>query len=84
MGTVDRYGRSTVLGKQAFMNTKKLFMGNLSTELKKENSKECIVECGVVRSRIMDIDSSTQEEIRSHGNVDLEKDGTNQLGGQNK
>jgi len=37
-----------------------------------------------VCSRIMENDSSTQKEITSHGNVDVEKDGKNQLDGQNK
>ena len=52
--------------------------------VEKENSKECVVECGVVCMGNMDNDSSRQKEIRSHGNVDLEKDGENQLGGQSK
>jgi len=58
------------LGQQAFINKR-----NCSVE--KENNKECVVECGVVRIRNMVNDSSRQTEIRSHGNVDLEKDGEN-------
>jgi len=46
------------LGKQVFMNKKKLFTGSLSTELKKRNSKECVVECGVVLIRNVVSDSS--------------------------
>jgi len=42
---------------------------NLSTELKKDNSKECVVECGVVHIRNTENDSSRRKEIRSHGNV---------------
>jgi len=34
-------------------------------------------ECGVECIRKMDNDSSRQKTIRSHGNVDLEKDGEN-------
>ena len=56
------------------MNKKKLFMENLSIELKKRIVKrECVVECGVVSIRNMVSDSSREKEIRSHGNVDLEK-----------
>ena len=78
MGTVGhRYNVGDSLGTQAFLNKKKLFMGHLCIELKKENSKECVVECGVVCIRNMDSGSSRQKEIRSHGNVDLEKDGEN-------
>jgi len=38
----------------------------------KNNSKECVVECGTACTTNTDNDSSTQKEIRSHGNVDLE------------
>jgi len=58
------------------MNKKKLFTGNLSIELKKRIA-ECVVECGVVCIGNMDNDSSRWKEIRSHGNVDLEKAGEN-------
>ena len=37
------------------------------------------MECGVVCIRNMDNDSSRQIEIRSHGNVGLQKDGENQM-----
>ena len=33
--------------------------------MEKENSKECVVECGVVGIRNMDNDSRRQKEIRS-------------------
>ena len=65
------------MSKQAFMNKKKLFTGSLSTELKKENSKDCVVECDIVSIRNIDNDSNRPKEIRSHRNVDLEKDGEN-------
>jgi len=58
------------------MNKNKLFMGNLSMELKKKNSKECVVECGVVCIRNM-VNDSRREKVRTHGNVDSEKDGEN-------
>ena len=45
--------------------------------VEKENSKECVVECGVVHMRNVVNDSSRQKENRSHGNADLEKDGEN-------
>jgi len=45
------------LDKQAFMNKKKLFTGNLSTEFMRI-SKECVVECGIVCIRNMVNDSS--------------------------
>jgi len=60
------------------MNKKKLFTGSLSTELTKRIvNRQWVVECGVVCIRNIDNDSNRQKEIRSHGNVDLEKDGEN-------
>jgi len=51
--------------------------GKFEYTVEKENSNECVVECGVVCSRIIDSDSSREKEIRSYGNLDLEKDGEN-------
>ena len=39
--SADGYCETEIHRGIAFMNTKKLFTGNLSMELKKENSKEC-------------------------------------------
>jgi len=41
------------------------------------NSKECIVDCGAICIRNINNDSRRQKEVRSHGNVDLEKDKIN-------
>ena len=57
--------------------TKKTVHGKFEYTAGKENSKECVAESDIVRNRIMDNESSRQKEIRSRGNVDLEKDGEN-------
>jgi len=41
------------------------------------NSKECIVDCGAICIRNINNDSRRQKEVRSHGNVYLEKDKIN-------
>jgi len=47
--------------------------------ISQRNQYEILIQwCTIVN------DSSRQKEIRSHGNVDLERDGENYLGGQNK
>jgi len=51
--------------------------GQFEYTVEKENSKECVMECDVVRIRNMNNDSRGQNEIRSHRNMDLEKDGGN-------
>jgi len=65
------------VGEQAFMNKKESVHGKFEYTVEKENSKESVVGCGIVRSRITDNESSRQNEIRSHRNVDLEEDGEN-------
>jgi len=41
----------TALGKQAFMNKKETVHGQFAYRVEKENSKQCVVECGVVHIR---------------------------------
>jgi len=41
------------------------------------NSKECIVDCGAICIRNINNDSRRLKEVRSHGNVYLEKDKIN-------
>jgi len=53
--------RTVALGKQAFMNKRKLFTGNFEYRVEKENSKECIMECDVLRIMNMFNDSSRQK-----------------------
>jgi len=74
---VTEIRRRIALGKQTFMNKKETVHGEFEFRVEKENSKECVVECGIVRIRNMASDSSRQKEIGSYGNVDLEKDGEN-------
>jgi len=61
------------------MNKKKFFTGNLSMELKKTIVKNVLWSVMLHASETWSLvnDSSRQKEIRSHGNVDLEKDGEN-------
>ena len=74
MGIATHNSHRITLGKEAFMNKKKLFTGNFSIELKKRIVKSVLWN---VAFRSMVSESSKQKEIRSHENVDLEKDGEN-------
>jgi len=61
-------------------------LGSFYTKLltDRQTDKQTMTITGYISSMVGVIDSSRQKEIRSHGNVDLEKNGNNYLDEQKK